>query len=369
MRYLMGTMLIIFLLTGCGTPTGDGEVAPTPELTVPLPDSNWSRPVHSGRAEDAALVLDPDVLGSGWAVAASLWPDQTITFHSPTRENGSWRVEPTVSTGGQNPTTTEWLLYAPPQLEPTSSTTPVSETSRSRLGHDAYLLHGLLSSGQAMTTLAARLRELGLYERVIVCTYRDERPIVDSARDLVRAVNDNTSRDRGCDLIAHSLGGLVSRYAVEQLGLSDRVRSVWMLGTPHLGSDLAGTVVRLPLEEWLDGSATGVALLYAVNATGHLDVLRDLASNSDFIKELSWGPRVVGAKYDYLTLGGDLLVKGRRTYTDGVVSLGNATWSGLGLHARSHTGAIVPVSHGGLIRDERAFRQLAAMMRVRANQR
>src|SRR5262245_52520495 len=42
-------------------------------------------------------------------------------------------------------------------------------------------------------------------------------------------------------LLAHSLGGLDSRYAISTLGLSDQVLSLTTLGTPHQGLPVAST--------------------------------------------------------------------------------------------------------------------------------
>lgn len=41
------------------------------------------------------------------------------------------------------------------------------------------------------------------------------------------------------DIIAHSLGGLDSRYAIAKLGLAKHVRALVTIGTPHRGSPLA----------------------------------------------------------------------------------------------------------------------------------
>ena len=45
-------------------------------------------------------------------------------------------------------------------------------------------------------------------------------------------------------LIAHSLGGLDSRYLISRLGMADRVLSLTTLGTPHRGSAFADWAVR-----------------------------------------------------------------------------------------------------------------------------
>ena len=45
-------------------------------------------------------------------------------------------------------------------------------------------------------------------------------------------------------LLAHSMGGLDSRYMISQLGMADRVSTLTTLGTPHRGSSFADWGVR-----------------------------------------------------------------------------------------------------------------------------
>lgn len=49
------------------------------------------------------------------------------------------------------------------------------------------------------------------------------------------------------DIIAHSLGGLDSRYALARLGLAQRTRSLVTIGTPHHGTPLANLATTGPL--------------------------------------------------------------------------------------------------------------------------
>jgi triacylglycerol lipase len=43
-------------------------------------------------------------------------------------------------------------------------------------------------------------------------------------------------------IVAHSMGGLLTRYAIRHLGMEDKVDKVITLGSPHMGSKLAGVV-------------------------------------------------------------------------------------------------------------------------------
>src|SRR5262249_40078789 len=65
--------------------------------------------------------------------------------------------------------------------------------------------------------------------------------------------------DRKVHLIAHSMGGLDSRYMISRLGMADRILSLTTLGTPHQGTSLAdlGVAVLGPVLDFLD--LTGLA--------------------------------------------------------------------------------------------------------------
>ena len=60
------------------------------------------------------------------------------------------------------------------------------------------------------------------------------------ANDLKDYLENNEAvKDSTVHLIAHSMGGLDSRYAISQLGMADRVLSLTTLGTPHGGTSIA----------------------------------------------------------------------------------------------------------------------------------
>ena len=48
------------------------------------------------------------------------------------------------------------------------------------------------------------------------------------------------------NLIAHSKGGLDSKYMIENLGMDDKVSSLITLCTPYKGSPIATTILRMP---------------------------------------------------------------------------------------------------------------------------
>lgn len=90
-------------------------------------------------------------------------------------------------------------------------------------------------------------------------------------RAFIRDVMERESVDK-VNLIAHSKGGLDSRYMIARLGMSPHVASLTFLCTPHKGSKLATRlyalprVIKYPLAGWLH-------TLYRIFGDKHPEVL------------------------------------------------------------------------------------------------
>jgi triacylglycerol lipase len=90
----------------------------------------------------------------------------------------------------------------------------------------------------------------------------------------------------GCDasqvhIIAHSMGGLDSRYLISRLGYGDRVASLTTISTPHRGSAIADVLLEL-IPDDLHGAINALASLW-----GRTFTERDLADGSDLAAALS----------------------------------------------------------------------------------
>jgi triacylglycerol lipase len=80
------------------------------------------------------------------------------------------------------------------------------------------------------------LRRAG--NRVLVASLSPTGGIADRARQL-KELLDRESPHEPVHLIAHSMGGLDSRYLISRLGMAHRVLTLTTLGTPHRGSAFA----------------------------------------------------------------------------------------------------------------------------------
>lgn len=151
-------------------------------------------------------------------------------------------------------------------------------------GHPPILLvHGMGGRPGNFVLLRARLAWAGR-KRVYSVSLAGAHSVDDMAarvRDKVAAVAAINALPDGAriDVVAHSLGGIVARVAVEDPGTARRVRRVVTLGTPHAGTwaaRFAGTpnAVQLrpgsPLLERLERAASPVEL---VSILGGADVL------------------------------------------------------------------------------------------------
>lgn len=72
-------------------------------------------------------------------------------------------------------------------------------------------------------------------------------PVIDAgklSKQLARQIDKALAATgaRKVHVIAHSMGGLLTRYAIKNLGMADKIDKVITLGSPHMGSKLAGVV-------------------------------------------------------------------------------------------------------------------------------
>lgn len=73
-------------------------------------------------------------------------------------------------------------------------------------------------------------------------------PIEINAEHLAKRIDDilNETNAEKVNIIAHSKGGLDSRYAISVLGLGDKVASLTTISTPHNGSKTMDKLMKLP---------------------------------------------------------------------------------------------------------------------------
>jgi pimeloyl-ACP methyl ester carboxylesterase len=135
---------------------------------------------------------------------------------------------------------------------------------RSPAGLAVLLVHGYASSDRIWRPLARRLQAGGVTDVQTFSYDSGDIDLVALAASLaaqVRRSDAATGSAPPLHLVGHSLGGLLIRYAVSELGLAGRVRAVTTLGTPHGGSPALPDEARLARD-----LRPGSALLRRLNA-------------------------------------------------------------------------------------------------------
>lgn len=112
------------------------------------------------------------------------------------------------------------------------------------------LVHGLAAKDfsfcRAFGSIAAFLRSQGV--SLYVANPDGVGTIARNALQLQKEI-ENFCAATGCEkvnIIAHSKGGLDARYMISHLNMHTRVASLTTLSTPHHGSHLSTTILKLP---------------------------------------------------------------------------------------------------------------------------
>lgn len=111
--------------------------------------------------------------------------------------------------------------------------------SSGRKNCPVLLLHGYLHNNSAYILLKSRLRSAG-YEDVYSMNLPFWRSVEEMADDLAARVDLILSRTGWgrLDIVAHSLGGLVARHYIQELGGDRKVATLITMGSPHRGTEL-----------------------------------------------------------------------------------------------------------------------------------
>ena len=169
-------------------------------------------------------------------------------------------------------------LYLSP---PATNTYELKNECGSGNSKNIILVHGFNSNSGIWGSMVNHFNKNGICDRYSVWTYQYDwkRHIEQSATDMISRVNTNIQNDKPI-IIAHSMGGLVSRSYIAQHGYYDRLIT---LGTPHEGISEASKVVG-----W------------------SYDGLNDMEPDSEFITNLNSNSFEQSQRANYLLLNGKI---------------------------------------------------------------
>lgn len=376
--------LIIFVVLGCGggggsasdpepTPTttktitvppggteavmGEMEVNFTPDSVVggdkvqltrraatPLPNGNIAlseelqiRPLDGAELNGQIVVSFPDT--GPYAIGIVTTPSGAIA-KQPTRSVGKIHVTidaaaaDAVSGEGGGSGIISWIAAKIGRLP--------NETFAPRWKHLAgsndynrpvVLVHGWMGRAQSMQTLANALVDGGVYGSVYAYEYDWRRPVSESAQGLAVELARIRSQQgsKVIDIIAHSRGGLVSRYALEIADATAAVQRLICINSPHKGAIVASIV---SLAEQINTALLNVS--FARDFAVGEDSLKEMMSGSHLLSTLNAVNGQTG-RVDYYLIGSN---------ADVVVDRWSATASGVDIEELTG-GRVVRETSGG----------------------
>jgi pimeloyl-ACP methyl ester carboxylesterase len=181
----------------------------------------------------------------------------------------------------QTPPSIEMGLKRVPSLQTgTIEFLPTTANSSSRI---ALLIHGWIGRPKGWETMIKNLQNESnpSYTEIWTFGYNSSLSINDNASKLEQELSQKLPNTVKVDIIAHSMGGLVSRSMIEQFGGAKYVNKLITLGTPHTGTYAAFLRAFVGGIIAMEGGLYDY-ITYDYNTQG----FKDLESNSNFIKDM-----------------------------------------------------------------------------------
>lgn len=158
---------------------------------------------------------------------------------------------------------------------------PRRRTPRARDQRTVVLVHGYLANRSTLFPLAAYLRLRGV-KQILQFNYDSRAGVERGARALREFLRLHVRGGR-IDLVGHSLGGLVARVYVQELGGSRRVDRCVTLGTPHRGTYNSYWLWSRVGSELRPDSALLARLAASISAAGNVRFLSLIAGSDNLV--------------------------------------------------------------------------------------
>ena len=150
------------------------------------------------------------------------------------------------------------------------------------------LVHGLESSGQAFDRFATACRATNIVP--LLYEYPNDGSVSYGGSQLLRHFNriHEEYPELRLVVVAHSMGGLVARYAIDDPAMPpELVTDLFLIATPHLGSSLAGGQPMLDLFLRAMKFFHGEEVKWDFSADGQGEAARELTPGSDLLGKLN----------------------------------------------------------------------------------
>jgi len=176
------------------------------------------------------------------------------------------------------------------------------------------VIHGFNSSPLRFRKLVAALQKSQFVSGTF--SYPDDQPIADSSQQLSNELKLLAAKHprRTIALVTHSMGGLVSRAAVEDPALDPgNVTKLIMIAPPSHGSLLANYSFGIDVLDHASSDAErgDASRWYAAVADGMNEAAVDLTPGSQFLRRLNARPRNPNIRYSIILGTGGRVTKAR----------------------------------------------------------
>ncbi|MEO5647520.1 MAG: hypothetical protein ABIQ56_04100, partial [Chitinophagaceae bacterium] len=175
------------------------------------------------------------------------------------------------------------------------------------------IIHGIIGNTKSIAANMETFLKEGRYDCILSFDYENLNTSISGiAFELKKRLEKNgISQNKTIDIVAHSMGGLVTRYMIERLGGDVFVKRLFLVGTPNNGSAFGKLVT---MRNWATGVLT-LACNYGKQFLGvfgfFLDgvnkvliatvpitnTLEQMGTGSDFLKDLNEDRGPVQTKY------------------------------------------------------------------------
>ncbi len=122
------------------------------------------------------------------------------------------------------------------------STMAIKQTQAETIPSKAHvvLVHGIFQKGYSFLPMQKKLQAQGYDCLIPSLQPADARSGIDVlAQQLDREITAKWGKDAEIHIVAHSMGGLVSRYYLQELGGAKKCKTLITLATPHHGTNAA----------------------------------------------------------------------------------------------------------------------------------
>lgn len=205
------------------------------------------------------------------------------------------------------------------------------------------LVHGMMvknfSFYRAFRKITDFLCEKGV--RVYVLNHDAIGTICNNALQIKNEIEFILKKEKAAkvNIIAHSKGGLDSRYMISKLNMEDRVASLTTLSTPHHGSKMCRKLLKLPyciqklisgflnvfFKIFGDSNPDFLTLAYQLTDTYMLDFNKEVINANDVFYQ-SFSSNIKSKKMFLMFIPHKFSVYCEKDDTDGIVSLSSSKW-------------------------------------------